>query len=143
MDDGLEALLEVAAKPRPREQGAGVEREDLGTLENVRHVVVEQPRRQAFGERGLAHARVADEHRVVLAAAAEDFHRALELLGPANQRIELAGPGACGQVGGVGGQRIARGRAAALSDAGLGVRRRTRSCRGRPGSSAGPWSSRA
>ena len=123
MDDGLEALLEVPAKPRPREQGAGVEREDLGTLENVRHVVVEQARRQAFGERGFAHARVADEHRVVLAAAAEDFHRPLELLGPANQRVELAGPGACGQVGGVCGQGVSRGRGSALSDAGLGVRR--------------------
>ena len=110
---------------------------------NIRHVLVEQARGQAFGERGLAHARVADEHRIVLAAAAEDFHRALELLGPANQRIELAGPGARRQVGGVGGQRIARGRAPAFSAAGLGVRRRTRPCRGRQASSAAPWSSRA
>ena len=137
MDDGLEALFEVAAKPRAREQGAGVEREDLGTLENVRNVVVEQARRQAFGERGLADARVADEHRIVLAPAAEDFHRALELLGPANQRVELAGPGARGQIGGVGGQRIARGRAPALSDAGLGVGAGLTRRRGRQASSAG------
>ena len=124
VDDGLEALLEVAAEPRAREQRTGVEREDFGALEHIRNVLVEQPRRQAFGERGLAHARVADEHRIVLAAAAEDFHRALKLVGPADQRVELAGPGARRQVGGVGGERIPRGRAAAFSAAGLGVRPR-------------------
>ena len=51
----------------------------------------EQPRREALGERGLAHAGVADEDGVVLAATAEDLHRALELVGAADQRIELAG----------------------------------------------------
>ena len=125
VDDGLEALLEVAAKARAGEQRAGVEREDFGALEQIRHVVVEQARGEAFGERRLADARVADEHRVVLAAAAEDLHRALELVGAADQRIELAGAGARGQVGGVGGQRVARGRAAALAAAGLGVGRRS------------------
>ena len=39
LDDGLEALLEVAAEARAREQGAGVEREDLGVLQRVLHVV--------------------------------------------------------------------------------------------------------
>ena len=124
MDDGLEALLEVAAESRARQERAGVEREDFGALEQIGDVFVEQPRRKAFGESGFSNARIADEHRIVLAPPAEDFHRALELVGPADERIELAGPGASRQVGGVGGERIARCRAAAVSSAGLGVSRR-------------------
>ena len=38
-DDRLEALLEIAAEPRAGEQRAGVEREDLGAFEHLRHVV--------------------------------------------------------------------------------------------------------
>ncbi len=125
MDDGLEALLEVAAEARAREQRAGVEREHLGAFEQIRNVVSEQPRRQPLGERRLADAGVADEHRVVLAPAAEDLHGPLQLVGAPDQRIELARLGARGQVGGVGGQRIARGGAAAVADAGLRVRRLT------------------
>ena len=90
VDDRLEALLEVAAEARAGEQRRRVEREDLGALEQLRHVVLQQPRGEAFGERGLADAGVADEHRIVLAPAAEDLDRALQLVGAADQRIELA-----------------------------------------------------
>ena len=53
-------------------------------------VVGEQARRQPFGHRGLADAGVADEHRVVLAAPAQHFDGALQLVGAADQRIEQA-----------------------------------------------------
>ena len=90
-DDRLEAFFEVAAEPRARQQRAGVEREDLGILQRALHVVVQQPRGEAFGHRGLADARLADEHRVVLAAAAEHLDRALELLG-CGRSADRAGP---------------------------------------------------
>ena len=90
-DDRLEALLEVAAEARAREERAGVEREDLRALQQVRDVLAEQPRREPFGQRRLADAGVADEDRVVLPPAAQDLHRALQLVGAADQRIELAG----------------------------------------------------
>ena len=80
MDDSFEALLEVAAEPRASEQRAGVERENLGALEQIRDVVSEEPGRQAFGESRLADAGVADEHRVVLSAAAQNLHCPLELI---------------------------------------------------------------
>ena len=79
-DDGLEALFEIAAEPRAGKQRAGVEREDLGVLQRALHVVVEQPRGEPLGHGGLADARLADEHRVVLAAAAEHLDGALQLL---------------------------------------------------------------
>ena len=70
LDDRLEALLEVAAEARAGEQRARVEREDLGVLQQLGHVVGEQPRREALGHRRLADAGFADEHRVVLAPPA-------------------------------------------------------------------------
>ncbi len=58
----------------------------------------EQSRGESFGERRLADARIAHEHGIVLAAPAEDFHRPLQLVGAADQRIELAGARAIGQI---------------------------------------------
>ena len=46
--------------------------------------------RQALGDRGLADAGLADEQRVVLAAAAQHLDHALELVLAADQRIDLA-----------------------------------------------------
>ena len=109
-DDGLEALLEVAAKPRARQQRAGIERKDFRVLQRSLHIVVKQPRGEAFGHRGLADAGFADEHRIVLAAAAEHFDRPLELVGAADQRIEQPLPRAFGQVHAVRLQRIGRRR---------------------------------
>ena len=81
----------------------------------------QEARRQTFGKRRLADAGVADEYRIVLAAAAQDLHRPLQLVDAADQRIELAGSRARRQVGRVGGQRVAGRRRAALTAAGLGV----------------------
>ena len=50
-------------------------------LQHLGDVVLQQPLRQPLDERGLADAGVADEHRVVLAAAAQHLERALQLRG--------------------------------------------------------------
>lgn len=108
-EHGLEPLLEVASEPRAGEQRGRVQAVDLGALEERGNILLEQADGQSLGERRLADARVADEHRVVLAAAAEDLERALQLDGAADERIEQAGPGALGQVHGVGAERVALG----------------------------------
>ena len=46
--------------------------------------------RQAFDDRGLADAGFAEQHRIVLGAAAEDLDDALDFVLPADDRIELA-----------------------------------------------------
>ena len=108
----LEALLEVAAEARARQQRRRVERVDLGALQRLRDVGVEQAHRQPLGHRGLADARIADEHRVVLPAPAQHLERPLELQCSADERIEVAGARPRRQADGVGAQRIAgRGRA--------------------------------
>ena len=58
--------------------------------ERVGHVVVDDLLRQAFDDGGLADARLADEHRVVLGAPRQDLHDPLELAGAADHGIELA-----------------------------------------------------
>ena len=78
-DHGLEALLEIAAVAGAGEQRPGVEREDLGVLRGPPGSSSEEPLGQALHDRGLAHAGLAHEHRVVLAPAAEHLERAAHL----------------------------------------------------------------
>ena len=90
-DEGLEALLEVAAKARAGQQRPGVEREDLGAAQRLGGVVAGQALRETLDERGLADAGLAHEDGVVLAAAAEHLERAGDLGQAADERVELAG----------------------------------------------------
>ncbi len=121
LDNGLESLLEVATKTRAGQESGRIEREYLGALEDVGHVAVEETGRQTFGHGGLADAGFADEHRVVLSPAAQDLNRALQLVGTADQRIQLASLGAFREVHTICRQRIpCRGRAL-LGCAGRGL----------------------
>ncbi len=116
----LEPLLEVAAEPRPGEQRAGIEGVDLGPGEELRHVGSEQALGQPLDEGGLAHARVADEHRVVLAPPAQHLERAADLGRSPDERVELARASALRQVDRVRRQRIGRSARHVLA---AGVRR--------------------
>ena len=49
---------------------------------------------EALDDRGLADAGLADQHRVVLGAAAEDLDGLLDLVDAADHRVELAVRGA-------------------------------------------------
>ena len=61
---------------------------------------------QALRDGGLAHPRLADEHRVVLGLAAEHPDHPADLLIPTDHRIELAVPGRLHQVPAVALQRL-------------------------------------
>ena len=65
----LEALFEITAVTRPGHEGAEVERVELLAGEGLGHVVGDDALGEAFDDGGLADARLADEHRVVLGAA--------------------------------------------------------------------------
>ena len=116
----LDALFEVTAVARAGHERAHVEREDLRGAQRLGHVALVDPQRQAFGERGLADARLADEQRVVLAPAAEHLDHPLELELPANQRIDAALRRLGDQIRGVGLERIAHAGFAAIRRAGRG-----------------------
>ena len=98
LHDRLEALFELTAILRAGDDQRDVERENALVGEEVRHVAVDDLLRQPFDDGGLADARLADEHRVVLRAAAEDLLHALELVLAADQRIELVLHRRLGQV---------------------------------------------
>ena len=80
LHDRLEALLELAAVLRAGDDERDVEREDALVGQEVRHVAVDDLLRQPFDDGRLADARLADEHRVVLGAAAEHLLDALDLV---------------------------------------------------------------
>ena len=98
LHDRLEALFELAAVLRAGDDQRDVERQDALVGEEVRHVAVDDLLRKPFDDRRLADARLADEHRVVLGAAAEHLLHALELVVAADQRIELVLHRRFGQV---------------------------------------------
>ena len=87
-DHALQALLEVAAVLGAGDQRAHVERVDGAVGEHLRHLALDDQARQAFGDRGLADAGLADVQRIVLAAAAQDLDGALDLELAADERID-------------------------------------------------------
>ncbi len=94
----LEALLEFAAELRARDQRAHVEREDALVAQALGHFLVDDAQREAFDDRGLADARLADQHGVVLGATLQHLDRAADLVVTADDRIELALLRALGEV---------------------------------------------
>ena len=94
----LEALLEVAAVAGTGDERAEVERVDLLALQRLRHLFADDVLREALDDGGLADARLADQHRVVLGPARQDLHDPLDLLLAADHRVELAVARELGEV---------------------------------------------
>ena len=90
LHDFLEALLELTAVLGAGHQQADVEGEDALVLKDVRHVAGIDALGEPFGDGGLADAGFADQHRIVLGAAAENLNDALNLVLAAHHRVELA-----------------------------------------------------
>ena len=101
VEHALEALFELAAELRAGDQRAHVEREDAFALQAFGHFAVDDALREAFDNGGLADARLADEHRVVLRAAREHLHRAADFVVAADDRVQLAARSARGEIDGV------------------------------------------
>ena len=98
LDDRLEPLLEFAPVLGAGQQQADVERDDLPVAQRLGHVAVDDPLGQPLDDGGLAHAGLADQHRVVLGPAREHLHHPADFLVAADDRIELSlrGPGRSG-----------------------------------------------
>ena len=94
----LQALLELTAVLRPGDQRREVERVDLLALQQLGHRVRGDAGGEALDDGGLADAGLADQHGVVLRAAREDLHHALDLGLAPDHRVELALGGELGQV---------------------------------------------
>ena len=98
LHDLLQPLLELTAVLRAGDEGGQVKGVDLLVLEQLGHLVGRDPLGQALDDGGLADAGLADQHGVVLRAAGEDLHHALDLVHAADDRVELALGGELRQV---------------------------------------------
>ncbi len=114
----LEALLEVAAVTGAGDERAEVERVELLADERLGHVAVDDVGREAFDDGGLADARLADQHRVVLGAPRQHLHHPLDLLLATDHRVELL---VAGELGEVAAELVEDERAAGLRLAGAGA----------------------
>ena len=85
----LQALFEVAAVARARDQRAEVERVELLGVQRLGHGALDDALREPLDDGGLADAGLTDQHRVVLGAPAEHLHHALDLALAPDDRVEL------------------------------------------------------
>ncbi len=86
----LEPVLELAAVLRARHHRAQIERDHVFVAQTRRHVAIDDALSESLDDRGLARARLADEHRVVLRAARQHLDHSPDLVVAADDRIELA-----------------------------------------------------
>ncbi len=101
LDHRLHALLELATVFGAREHRGYVELQKLLVRKRARDVAGHHPLCEALHDRGLAHARLADQYRVVLRAPGQDLDHPPDLLVPSDHRIQLAEPRERGQVAAV------------------------------------------
>ena len=106
LEHGLQALLELAAVLGASYQGAHVKLDELLVAQRGGHVAVDDALGQALDDGRLAHARLADEHRVVLGTAAEHLDGTANLLDAADDWVELALARHVGHVAAVLGERL-------------------------------------
>ena len=94
----LQALFKFTTVLGARQQARHVEHQHLLVLQRVGHLAGHDALGQAFDDGGLAHARLADQHRVVLAAPLQHLDGAADLVVAADHRVQLALARAFGQV---------------------------------------------
>ena len=91
-------FFELAAKLGAGNQSPQVEGHQLLTPQGVGHIAGHDALGQQLGHGGLAHARFADQHGIVLAAPRQHLHQPPDFGVATDNRIEFAGPGRGGEV---------------------------------------------
>src|SRR4051794_23643389 len=84
--DGLDSLFELATIFGSRDHQREVERNNTLVAQQLRDVPIGDLLREPFRDGGFAHTGFADQHRIVLGAAAENLNYALNLVPAANDR---------------------------------------------------------
>jgi hypothetical protein len=84
-----------------------VEHQQALALQALGHLFVDDALRETLDDRGLAHARLADQDRIVLGAPLQDLDAAPDLVVAPDHRVELSLARALGEVERVLGERLA------------------------------------
>src|SRR5262249_3671621 len=101
LENRLEAVFKFAAKLGARHHGSQIERHETLILELFRHVAVHDALRETLHDGRLAHARLANQYRVVLGPAAQNLHDTPDFIVAANDRVQLSLARRLGQVDGI------------------------------------------
>ena len=94
----LEALFKIAPVLGARYQAGHIQRQQPPALQGTGHLPLCDALGQSLGQRSLAHTRLPHQTGVVLLAAAQDFHHAVQLGIPAEHRVQFSVQRAAGQV---------------------------------------------
>ncbi len=116
----LQALLEVAPVTRTRYQSPQVQGVELLVPQGLGHVAGHDALAQALDDGRFAHARFADEDRVVLGPPGQYLHDPLDLAFAPDDGVELV---LTGQLGQVAPELVQHGAAGRRSGAGVARRR--------------------
>mmetsp|Transcript_31284 Transcript_31284/g.91611 ORF Transcript_31284/g.91611 Transcript_31284/m.91611 type:complete len:270 (-) Transcript_31284:780-1589(-) len=93
LQNTLESLLELAPHGRSGHQSSEVEPDQTARrLHAVGNITIEHTLGNAFGNSRLAHARIANENRVVFRSSRQNLNGAADLIVTPNHRIQLALP---------------------------------------------------
>ena len=101
LEHGLQAVLELTTVLGAGDQRAHVELDEVAVAQGARHVAGHDTLGDALDDGRLADARLADEHGVVLGATGQDLDGTADLVGTADDRVELAGAGEVADVAAV------------------------------------------
>src|ERR1700680_367516 len=85
----FQTFLELAAKLRARHQRTQVECHHLLIGKRLWHVVIDNTLGQPLDDSSLAHARFANQHRIIFSAAAEHLDNPPDLLIASNYGVKL------------------------------------------------------
>ena len=98
LEHGLQAVLELAAVLGAGDQRAHVELDEVAVAQGARHVAGHDTLGDALDDGRFTDARLTDEHGVVLGATGQDLDGTTDLVGTADDRVELAGAGEVADV---------------------------------------------
>jgi hypothetical protein len=105
-EDGFETFFELAAKFRSGNQRAHVERNYFLIFESFGNIAADNPLRESFDDRGLAHARFTNQHRIIFRTAGEHRYHAANFVVAADHRIEFSRGRELGQITAIFFQRL-------------------------------------
>ena len=106
VQDSFQPFFKLAAILRTGNQGPHVEGKQALIAQGFRHIAVDDPQRQALGNRGLPDSWLADQNGVVFGATTKDLHRAANFVVAPDDGVNFASAGPFGQVLGVFLQRV-------------------------------------
>ncbi len=89
LENRLEPFFKLTAEARPGNQGAHIESNDPFRFQVFGHVSLDDTVSDAFSDGGLAHARITNEHRIVLCPAREHLQHTANLILTADDGIQL------------------------------------------------------